>query len=108
MNSQHPIIPVDINQNFRLGVLKNGVFCPPDHVLRNRPNKTAVGMTKTLYRSHHVTSNEACKLSVKGTLDRLTASWLLIRRDRQTNKYRLTDAGRKRLARLRRLRIVTE
>jgi hypothetical protein len=40
-------------------------------VLRNRPNKTAKGLTKTLYRSNHRLKDDALTLSVRGTLDTL-------------------------------------
>ena len=43
----------------------------PDHVLRNRPNKVARGMTRTLYRSGHKLDDDALTLSVHGTCDRL-------------------------------------
>ena len=81
-----------------------GVFRPSSWVLRNRPTKTAKGMTKTFYRSGHNVTNEACTLSVKGTLDRLRSNWMFITSDRTTGKKVLTDSGRRKLARLRRKR----
>jgi hypothetical protein len=83
--------------------LANGKFQAPAYVLRNRHNKTAAGMTKTIYRSCQSTSEVSCSLGVKGTTDRLgSAFWMYVRRDRATNKFRLTDKGRTKLARLRR------
>lgn len=38
---------------------------------RNRPNKTAKGMTKTIYKSNHHVNGDALTLSVRGTLDEL-------------------------------------
>lgn len=46
----------------------------PESILKNRPNRTAKGMTKTLYRSEHHgnrLSADALTLSVRGTLDAL-------------------------------------
>lgn len=44
-------------------------------VQRNRPNKTAKGMTKTLYRSNHRLQDDALTLSVRGTLDNLARTF---------------------------------
>lgn len=78
-----------------------GNMSAPPYVLRNRRNKIAIGMTKTVYRSCQSISDSACTLSVKGTTDRLGASsWMYIRRDLDTGMFRLTEKGRNKLARL--------
>jgi len=80
-----------------------GKMSAPSYILRNRRNKVAKGMTKTCYRSCQCLSQVANQLSVKGTTDRLGASWLFIKKDPVTKKYRLTNHGKERLN-LKRLR----
>ncbi len=79
----------------------DGRFVAPDLILRNRPNKIAMGMTKTVYRSCQTISASALTLSVKGTLDRLGGSrWAYVRTDPNTKKLRLSQAGKDKLRRL--------
>ena len=84
----------------------------PKHVLRNRRNKLARGMTITISRSYHSErlSNEARTLSVKGTLDVLARRFMFpISRHRvcpccghRTGKLELSDQGKGALIRARR------
>jgi hypothetical protein len=79
---------------------------------RHRPNKTAQGMTRTLYRSGHKVDGDALTLSVHGTLDalgRFRFHWKTARSQRACpccgnvgTKRVLNDRGRVVLARYRR------
>lgn len=80
--------------------------------LRNRKNKTSVGMTRTIYR-HNARSNhstEASRLSVHGTLDSLAGlkNYDTIKLAcgscgcKCNGKVALSDRGKQRLARLKR------
>lgn len=96
----------DIETNQRL--LRFDPQPTPDHVLRNRPNKLAKGMTNTLYRSGHKLNADAQRLSVRGTLDRLD-SFIGISKpglcpccQAKTGPRVLSDMGRTRLAKQRR------
>ncbi len=91
---------------------------PSDAMLRNRPNKTARGMTITAYRSGHnqrwtsqswLDSNkrgnseyghDALTLSVHGTLDVL-ARCKFNRKRRTVTYYGLNEKGKQKLARMR-------
>lgn len=77
----------------------------PDHVLRNRRNKTARGMTITAYRSNHSDrmSSDALSLSVHGTLDRLAHMKWTVKR-RTITVLSLSEHGKQKLARLRAMR----
>ena len=79
----------------------------PAFNIDSRPNKTARGMTKTSYRSDHVghQSDDACRLSVRGTTDTLHGLTYCVEiipcpccGGKTPNcKRRLNDMGRKRL-----------
>lgn len=85
------------------------------HILRNRDNRTARGMTVTINLCGHSRrlSDEARTLSVMGTLDRLANGLLFhVKAERVKcqccghygrGKMKLTDWGRSRLRRARRI-----
>ncbi len=80
----------------------------PSHIMRNRPNRTAKGMTKTFYRgARHLDyhSEIANTLSVFGTLDSLRSGirgYTTGKRcaccGARTKRMELNDLGKKRLA----------
>lgn len=69
-----------------------------------RPTKNARGLTKTAHRSGHRMNPAALGISVRGTTDRLSASWLYRKPVPKPVTYQLTDYGKRRLNLLRRLR----
>lgn len=83
----------------------------PEHVLKNRHNKLARGMTRTIYESNQRDrlSDDAATLSVKGTLDKLHGLlWYTRHISCSTcgckcrGKLELNDHGKRLLAYLRR------
>jgi hypothetical protein len=85
----------------------------PEHILRNRRNKIAKGMTNTLYRDGHGgrMSDDALTLSVRGTTDRLRGGLMFYSKRmpcaccgcKCRGKLALNDAGQRRLTLLRRI-----
>lgn len=101
MTHDYPHFPRLLAQAARYGV--------PDNIARSRRTKLALGMTITYYRakkyrhSHRTgygLNDTALSLSVKGTSDRLGASGYTNRKVRTVSYYRLSDAGKRKLARL--------
>ena len=85
----------------------------PDYILKNRPNKIAKGMTRTIYRDGHGDrmSEDALRLSVRGTLDSLRGLQFYSRHipcqhcgSQSRGKLALNDAGHRRLKSIRHLR----
>lgn len=97
-----------------------GYLVPAQPIAVDRPNRTAAGMSKTLERKKRrrqrlgpsKLSDDALALVVRGTTDKLGAQHMFrITRKTcdccgsKTGKLMLTDRGRDRLARLRRLKM---
>ena len=78
------------------------------YILRNSHNRIARGMTRTIYRSGQSYSDDACRLSVKGTLDGLAGLWWLTRKSIcptckcRTGGLELNVHGKRKLRRLNR------